>query len=71
MIPNKKQAIEILEENIKEKANLDHCFLVGYGMQGLAKHFKEDSLTKSIGLLLDYYMIWIWKNIMGISKNTL
>lgn len=57
MIPNKEKAIEILEENIKEKANLDHCFLVGYGMQGLAKHFKEDSLTQEywfvVGLLHD------------------
>jgi hypothetical protein len=35
MIPNRIEAIELLKENLKEKANLEHCFLVGYGMQGL------------------------------------
>lgn len=54
MIPNKEEAIEILEENIKEKANLDHCFLVGYGMKGLAEYFQEDQeYWFIVGLLHD------------------
>ena len=54
MIPNKEQAIGLLHENIKEKANLDHCFLVGYGMQGLAKYFKEaQEYWFVVGLLHD------------------
>ncbi|MFA7709164.1 MAG: metal-dependent phosphohydrolase [archaeon] len=42
MIPEKEEAITLLKEHLKEKANLDHCFLVGYGMQGLAKYFNEN-----------------------------
>lgn len=57
MIPTKEQAIKILQENIKEKANIDHCFLVGYGLLGLAKYFQEDQKTQeywfAVGLLHD------------------
>ena len=42
MIPNRTEAIELLKERLKEKANLEHSYLVGYGMQGLAENFGED-----------------------------
>ena len=42
MIPTKEEAITLLKENLKEKANLEHSYLVGYGMQGLAENFGED-----------------------------
>jgi len=38
MIPNIKKAKEILEKYVKEKANLEHSLLVGYGLLGVAKH---------------------------------
>jgi len=54
MIPNRTEAIELLKEHLKEKANLEHCFLVGYGMQGIAGHFGEDKdYWFVIGLLHD------------------
>ena len=54
MIPNRIEAIELLKENLKEKANLEHCFLVGYGMQGLSKHLGENSdYWFVVGLLHD------------------
>jgi predicted hydrolase (HD superfamily) len=54
MIPNKEQAINLLKENLKEKANLEHCFLVGFGMQGLANYFEEDKdYWFVVGLLHD------------------
>jgi uncharacterized protein len=72
MIPNKEQAIDLLFKNIKEKQNIDHCFLVGYGLQGLAKHFKEDLLTQEywfvVGLLHD---LDLEKYDGDISKHTL
>jgi uncharacterized protein len=54
MIPNKEQATGLLKEYIKEKPNLDHSFLVAYGMQGLAKHFNENQeYWFMVGLLHD------------------
>lgn len=54
MIPNKKEAITLLKEHLKEKANIDHCFLVAFGMQGLAKHLGQDSdYWFVVGLLHD------------------
>lgn len=54
MIPTKEEAITLLKENLKEKANLDHCFLVGYGMQGFSKYFNEDpDYWFVVGLLHD------------------
>ena len=54
MIPNKEQAILLLKENLKEKANLEHCYLIGFGMQGLANYFGEDKdYWFVVGLLHD------------------
>lgn len=54
MIPNRIEAIELLKENLKEKANLDHCFLVAFGMQGLSKHLGENpDYWFVVGLLHD------------------
>jgi len=48
MIPNIKESKEILNKHVKEKANLDHNLMVGYGMLGLAKYFglSEDEQNK-------------------------
>ena len=40
MIPTKEETIEIINKYVKEKANLEHNLMVGYGMLGLAKYFK-------------------------------
>ena len=54
MIPNRTEAIELLKEHLKEKANLEHSYLVGHGMQGLAKHLGQDSdYWFVVGLLHD------------------
>jgi putative nucleotidyltransferase with HDIG domain len=36
----KEKTIEILNKHIKEKANLEHCLMVGYGMKGVSKYLK-------------------------------
>lgn len=57
MIPNKTQAIALLKEYLKEKPNLDHSFLVAYGLQGvsklLLKNEKEQEYWFVVGLLHD------------------
>ena len=54
MIPNKEEAITLLKEHLKEKANLEHSYLVGYGMQGLSHHFGENKdYWFVVGLLHD------------------
>ena len=42
MIPTEKQAIDILKKYIKEKANLEHNLIVGYGMKGISKFLGKD-----------------------------
>lgn len=57
MIPKKEQATGLLKEYIKEKPNLDHSFLVAYGMQGIAKLLLKTEETQEywfvVGLLHD------------------
>lgn len=57
MIPNKEQAIDLLKEYIKEKPNLDHSFLVAYGMLGVSKLLLKTEETEEywfvVGLLHD------------------
>lgn len=57
MIFTKKKTIEILKKHVKEKANLEHCLMVGYSMQGIAKHlnFSKEEQDKwfMIGTLHD------------------
>ena len=42
MIPTKEKTIEILNRHVKEKANREHCLMVGYGMKGLAKYLNKN-----------------------------
>lgn len=57
MIFTKEKTIEILEKHVKEKANQEHCLMVGYSMLGIAKHlnFSKEEQDKwfMIGTLHD------------------
>ncbi|HRS42759.1 MAG TPA: metal-dependent phosphohydrolase [Candidatus Diapherotrites archaeon] len=72
MIPNKTQAISLLKEHIKEKANLDHSFLVGYGLLGISKLLnlpeKEQEYAFVLGLLHDLDLECFGED---INKHTL
>lgn len=57
MIPNRTQAIALLKGHLKEKPNLDHSYLVGYGLLGISKllNFSEEEQEYAfvLGLLHD------------------
>lgn len=57
MIPNRTQAIALLKEHLKEKANIDHSFLVAYGLLGISKFLnlpeEEQEYAFVLGLLHD------------------
>lgn len=46
MIPNKEQTIEILKKYVKEKPNLEHCLIVGYGMEALSEKLETNQEDK-------------------------
>jgi len=51
---SRKEALEVLEQNIENKNLLNHCFAVEAIMRGLAVHFGEDEeLWGLAGLLHD------------------
>jgi len=47
MIPTKEQTIEILKKYVKEKPNIEHCLIVGYGMEGLFEILEEEKNIKN------------------------
>ena len=53
----KEQIIEILNKYVKEKANLEHSLMVGYGMLGISKLLKLSEIDQNkwflIGVLHD------------------
>jgi putative nucleotidyltransferase with HDIG domain len=57
MIPNKEKSIDILNKYIIRNPNLDHCYMVAYGMQGVAKYYdlnkEEQDYWFVVGLLHD------------------
>jgi uncharacterized protein len=57
MILSTEKSKEILNKYIKSSANLDHCYMVAYGMQGIAKYYnlskEEQDYWFSVGLLHD------------------
>ncbi|HOZ35703.1 MAG TPA: HD domain-containing protein [archaeon] len=57
MIPNRTQAMVLLKEHLKEKPNIDHSFLVAYGLLGISKLLNlsetEQDYWFVIGLLHD------------------
>lgn len=57
MIPNRTEAIALLKEYLKEKPNLDHSYLVGYGLLGISKLLnlseEEQEYAFVLGLLHD------------------
>jgi len=42
MIPTKEKVLEILNKHVKEKANIEHCLMVGYGMKGVSKYLNKN-----------------------------
>jgi putative nucleotidyltransferase with HDIG domain len=72
LIPSKKEAKEILNEYIKEKANLDHSYLVAISMEAIANYYKLNEEQKDywyvVGLLHDLDLELINNN---INKHTL
>ena len=57
MMINKEEAIKILKEHVKQKANLEHSLYVAYGMLGVAKYLKKTEEEQNywfiVGLLHD------------------
>jgi putative nucleotidyltransferase with HDIG domain len=57
MIPNKEKGIEILNKYLTRNPNFDHCYMVVYGMQGIAKYYnlnkEEQDYWFIVGLLHD------------------
>lgn len=57
MIFTKEETIETLKKHVKEKANLEHCLMVGYSMLGVSKHLnlskEEQDKWFMIGCLHD------------------
>jgi len=57
MIPTKEQAKLIIKKYLKEDPNIEHCLLVGGGMQGIARYLgkSENEIEKwyVIGVLHD------------------
>ena len=42
MIPNKEETINLLKKHVKEKSNLEHCLIVGYGMEALSQIYEPN-----------------------------
>lgn len=57
MILTKQQTIDVLKKHVKEKANQEHCLIVGYSMLGVSKHLnlskEEQDKWFMIGVLHD------------------
>lgn len=52
MIKTEKEIIDILKKHVKEKANLEHCLMVGYGMKGISKYLNLNEEKQQ-----DWFMI--------------